>query len=76
MMIGKRSRGKISKPAQRVVDRSMPRLRRAGHRVGFTIVELPCSSSVIPRLAARSSPRSAPPYPAPFDQEPSSLPCC
>jgi hypothetical protein len=41
MMIGKRSRRQISKPAQRVVDRGMPRLRRASHRVGYTIVELP-----------------------------------
>ena len=40
-MIGKRSRAQVGKPAQRFVDRCVPRQRRAGSRVVRQIIDLP-----------------------------------
>jgi hypothetical protein len=40
-MIGKRSRAQVGKPAQRFVDRCVPRQRRAGSKVVRRIIDLP-----------------------------------
>jgi hypothetical protein len=41
VMIGKRSRAQVGKPAQRFVDRCVPRQRRAGSRVVRRSIDLP-----------------------------------
>ena len=58
-MIGKRSRTQVGKPAQRFVDRRVPRQRRAGSRVVRHIIELTLvrldhssGSDALPELAA------------------------